>query len=81
MASVCMALSLSSARKRLTGAASRPNGSVIWPASQAEGVAPTPNPGEEVALGVAAHVVGLHVFDAPLIHVSRGDVPSGDQIP
>jgi len=37
-------------RKRLAGAASSPNRSVVGPLGEAEGVAPAPDSGEEVAL-------------------------------
>jgi hypothetical protein len=50
VASIGMATSLSSARKRLTGTAAGPNFSVVWPAGKTERVGPSADAGEEVAL-------------------------------
>lgn len=63
MASIDMALSLSSARKRLTRAAPGPALSAFRPASESEGVRPSSDPGEEMALHESSEIVWLNKFD------------------
>jgi hypothetical protein len=43
----------------LAGAATGPNRSVVIPSGESEGVAPAPDPGEEVALGESSEVGGM----------------------
>jgi hypothetical protein len=58
---VGMAVAESRDRKRLTWYAPRPDGTVVAPSGAAEGIVPDPDPGEEVALGVASEVVGGNI--------------------
>ena len=44
-------------RERLAGAASGPHRPVVWPPGEAEGVRPSPDPGEEVALCEPSDVI------------------------
>jgi hypothetical protein len=48
-------------RERLAGARSCPDGAVVWPSGEAEGVAPPADSGEEVALGKASEVQRLNI--------------------
>jgi hypothetical protein len=68
--SIGMAFSLSSARKRLTGTATSPDGLVFRPTGESQCVRPSSDAGEEVALDVTAQVAWSHVSDAPLVNVS-----------
>jgi len=78
----CVSAGLPFARRGegLAGAGAGPNRSVA-PSGELERERPAANASEEVALGVAAHVVGLDFGDAPLIHVSSGQVARRDQVP
>jgi hypothetical protein len=58
---VVKAFALSGGAEGLAGAASGPNGLVVGPSGEAEGMGPDADPGEEVALGVAAQVCRSHV--------------------
>jgi hypothetical protein len=49
--------------ERLARTGTSPNRSIVWPACAAKRVAPNANAGEEVALRVAAEVVGVDIFD------------------
>jgi len=61
VAFVVKAFALSGGAERLAGAASGPDGPVVGPSGETEGVAPDADAGEEVALGVAAQVCRSHV--------------------
>jgi len=63
----------------LTGTRARPNRSVIGPSGEAQGVTPSTDPGEEVALVVSGEVVRLNVNNASLINISRCYVSCGYQ--
>jgi len=60
---VGMAASLSRARKRLTWAAAGPDRAVVAPSGETERERPSSDAGEEVALAVAAQVVGTNIDD------------------
>lgn len=68
------------ARERLTRTTARPNRSVVGPSRQSEGVAPSADASEEVALGVASEIIGLDILDISLVHVAWGNVPRRDQV-
>jgi hypothetical protein len=55
------ALALTGGAEGLAGAASGPDGLGVIPSGEAEGTGPNADPGEEVALGVAAQVCRSHV--------------------
>ena len=59
-------------REGLAGATSRPNRSSIVPSGESEGIAPAANPGEEVALDEASHVVGGNGLDISLVNFAIG---------
>lgn len=65
---------------RLAGARACPNRSVVGPACRSQGVAPDPDAGEEVALDVAAEVVGADFNDAALIYIPWRDVAGRNEI-
>jgi hypothetical protein len=44
-------------REGRAGAASGPDGFVVWPSGESESVTPHGDPGEEVALGVSSNIV------------------------
>jgi hypothetical protein len=53
--------SLACDRERLARAAPRPDGAVVWPPGEAEGVGPAPDACEEVALGEGSEVIRCHI--------------------
>jgi hypothetical protein len=53
--------SLSGGAEWLAGTGASPDGSVVRPSGETEGVGPDADPGEEVALGVALEVARSHV--------------------
>jgi hypothetical protein len=55
--------SLSGCAEGLTGATPGPDGSVGWPPSELEGVGPSPDPGEEVAVLVCEEGIRSDVGD------------------
>jgi hypothetical protein len=64
----------------LAGARACPNRSVVGPSGETEGDGPSGDTGEEMALGVAAEIVGSHVNDASFVNVATGDVSGGDEV-
>lgn len=58
---VIEAFAFTGGAKRLAGAASGPDGTVVGPSGEAEGMAPDADTGEEVALGVTVQVFRNHV--------------------
>jgi hypothetical protein len=55
------AFALTGGAEGLAGTASGPDGSGVIPSGEAEGMGPDADPGEEMALGVAAQVCRSHV--------------------
>lgn len=78
---VAGALLLSRRAEWLAGAASGPDGPVIWPACESQCVGPDTDASEEVALRVPSEVVGFDILDAPFVHVARRNVAGGNQVP
>ena len=64
----------------LAGAGSGPDGLVVGPASETEGVGPDPDAGEEMGLIELCDVLWSHVPNRPLIYLPRRNVPSRNQI-
>jgi len=64
---------MGSARERLTGTRACPNRSVIGPPGKPQGVGPSSNAGEEMALLISGEVARSHVNNASLVNVSGGD--------
>ena len=48
-------------RERLAWAGAGPDGSVVGPPGEAEGVGPAADPGEEMTLGEASEVIRCHI--------------------
>lgn len=65
----------------LAGAGSSPDGLVVGPASEPEGVGPGADTGEEVGLDGVSDVSWSEVSDAPLIDFPAGDIPAANQVP
>jgi hypothetical protein len=80
VAGVFEAPRLAGAAEGLAGATSCPNRSIVGPSGHAQGCGPDSDAGEEVALGVAAQVVGLDILDAPGVDVAVGDEAGGDKV-
>lgn len=66
--------------ERLARTGTGPNRSVIWPACGTQCVGPNTNACEEVALGVWLEVIGVDIFNAPFVNITRGDVARSDEI-
>jgi len=64
----------------LAGARACPNRSVIGPSGEPQGVTPPADAGEEVALRVAAQVVGLDIDDGSLVDITGRDVSGADEV-
>ena len=66
--------------ERLAGATSGPDGTAVGPAGKAEGMAPDPDTGKEMALGEPGKLVGSDIKNVPFIHNARRDAPGGNQV-
>jgi hypothetical protein len=77
---IVSASALSGNAKWLTGARTRPDGPIIGPACEAQRVAPSPDSGEEMALGKSHKVIWLDIYDAPGIDHARRNRPGTDQV-
>tara|TARA_R110002126_G_scaffold39291_4_gene116707 strand:- start:487 stop:912 length:426 start_codon:yes stop_codon:yes gene_type:complete len=53
--------SLARDRERLARRGASPDWPIVWPSGESERVAPSANPGEEVALGVACQIGRLNI--------------------
>jgi hypothetical protein len=71
-------LLLSDQTERLTRTRSRPDGSIVGPSCESQGVAPSADTGEEVALRVSAQIVGLDIDDGSPVNVTWSDVSGSD---
>lgn len=65
--------------ERLARAASRPDRAGIGPSGTAQGIAPNPDSGEEMALTESRKVSWYDIFNAPCIHFSRRNMPALDK--
>ena len=61
----------------LAGTRAGPNGKLVWPPCESEGVTPNADAGEEVRLREALELAGGDVSDAALFDVAFGDVSGG----
>ncbi len=66
--------------ERLARATSCPDRLIVGPSGLSQGVTPDPDPGKEVALGVPLEFVWCDIFNAPFVHESGRNVPSGYQV-
>jgi hypothetical protein len=80
MARIIESFAFAGGAERLTGTRACPNRSVIGPSRSSEGVAPHSDAGEEVALRVAAEVIGRNFLDRALVYVAGRDVARGDEV-
>ena len=71
---------LSGGAEGLAGAGAGPDGPVVGPSGETEGVGPDADTGEEVALGVAVEVRSSHVPNGSFIDISVSDQFIGDQV-
>lgn len=65
----------------LAGDAGGPYRLFVWPSCKAQGVAPSADAGEEVALSVASEVVGANKSDVSFIYVAWRDASLGNEEP
>jgi hypothetical protein len=66
--------------KGLAWATACPNRSILGPSGEAQGVAPTPESGKEVALGIANKFTCFDILDAPRINFTFRQMPRFNQI-
>jgi len=66
--------------ERLAGAGHCPDGAIVAPASQPEGVGPESNACEEVDLGVAVEVGGQDIADVSGVDMSGNNVPCSGEV-
>ena len=76
---VFLALPLPRCTEGLAGAGTCPDGAVVWPPRESEGVAPDADPGEEVALGEPSEIVGLNFGNGSVINFTLCNVTHQDQ--
>lgn len=79
MTLICAATLGSGDAERLAGARTRPNRSVIGNSGESQGVGPTADAGEKVALSESSQVIWLNLGDAAFINVARSDQSALDQ--
>lgn len=75
-----MALSFSSARKRLTGTGAGPDNFGAFKSGPAQGKRPSANPGKEVALAVVFEFIGVNLQNASAVHIAGRQVAFGNQL-
>jgi len=80
VALVSRALSLASARKRLTWTGTRPDSGNAFESGPPQGEGPAPDPGEEMALIESGKVIWFDFKDAPFVHDPRRQVALRDQL-
>lgn len=66
--------------ERLARAGSGPNGSVVGPSGETEGVGPSADAREEMALGEAIEVRRGDIVNRSAIHGAGGDDPGGGEV-
>jgi hypothetical protein len=66
--------------ERLARTGSCPDWSIVGPSCLPQGIAPDPDPSEEVALSVSHKLDWPYIFNAPFVDVTRGNVARGDQV-
>lgn len=65
--------------ERLARAGAGPDGPLVGPPGEPEGVGPPADAGEKVALSIPGKVGWNHIPDVPLVHVPGRDQPGLDQ--
>jgi hypothetical protein len=67
--------------ERLARAGSGPNRSVIGPACESQGEAPSADAGEKMALLISSKVIRRHLGNAALVHISGRNQAARNQVP
>jgi hypothetical protein len=80
VALVCFSALTTGDTERLARATSGPNWNVSWPTGELQGVSPSSDSGEEVALGVSSEVSGLNVTDTSGVDMAVGDQFCANQL-
>ena len=62
----------------LAGAAPRPDGPAVVPPREPEGLRPSADPGEEIALSIVPDFIGFHLPYVPFIHIAGRYQAGGD---
>jgi hypothetical protein len=81
VALICAATLLAGDTEGLAWATACPNRSSIGPSCEAQGVTPSADAGEEVALVIFGEVTWLDINNAPFVYVTRRDQSARDQLP
>jgi hypothetical protein len=81
VALVFRAALLTCVAERLTGTGAGPDGAIVGPSSQSEGVTPSADTGEEMALSEVCEVIRLYVLYASFVHYPLSDVAVLDEFP
>ena len=77
---ISYSFSFSCCAERLAGAGTSPDRTIIRPPRKSKGVAPNPDPGEEVALGIAKNICRMNVTYAAFVYLTWRNVPGGNQV-
>jgi hypothetical protein len=77
---VSVAFSETDDRKRLTGAWTGPDGFVVTPSSETQGVGPSSDSSEEMDLREPFEIGGLNINDAPFVHEAVSDQLGRDEV-
>jgi hypothetical protein len=67
--------------ERLARAGSGPNRSVVGPACESQGEAPSADAGEKMALLISSKVIRRHLGNAALVHISGRNQAARNQVP
>lgn len=59
--------------ERLTGAAPRPDGALFGPVGEEQRTTPPSDSGEEMALRKVGEVLGVNVYNTPVVYYTVGD--------
>jgi hypothetical protein len=66
--------------ERLARTGTSPNRSVVAPSGGSQGMAPNADAGEEVALGEAAQVAWVNIFNTPFVNITGRNVAGINQV-
>jgi len=72
--------SLACRGERLARTGTCPNRSIIWPSGAPKGERPGADSSEEMALGIGAQVIWVHVLNRAFVYVAWRGVPGGNQV-
>jgi hypothetical protein len=80
VARVFLAFAFAGGAERLAGTGAGPDGPLVRPSGEAQGVIPSADPGKEVDAGKSQKVACVHIGDAPGIDLAVHDVTGGDEV-